>query len=77
MVEQTKDAAERSAHVERGARRGKLAFQPPFVQLPGGAWKLRVLVEAEARIADLESENARLKKELSEARRINRWGVPV
>lgn len=60
MTGQSNDAAERSAHVQRG--QVETLVKAPMVQLPDGSWKLRVLVEAEQEIATLR-EQLRLLKE--------------
>lgn len=61
MTGQSKDAAERSAHVQRG---GEAAAPAPslFSGPEFGPVKLRV-------VAELEAENARLRAELEAARR--------
>lgn len=63
---QANDAAERSAHVSRGPARG--CTVSPVVEVAPGLWRLRVLVEAEAEIARLETENAALRADLALAR---------
>ena len=57
MSEQSNDAAERSAHVTRGLAAVVRAFAEPCVEIEPGVWKLRVLVEAEAKIVQLETDN--------------------
>ena len=60
MSEQRTDAAERSAHVERGGlARGEMIL--PVVQVSPGVFKLRAIVVLEQRIAELEADNARLR----------------
>lgn len=63
---QANDAAERSAHVQRGPARG--CTVSPVVEVSPGVWKLRVLVEAEAEIARLRAENVTLRADLALAR---------
>jgi hypothetical protein len=51
MADQRNEAAERSAHVHRGAAGGEVLG--PCVEVSPGVWRLRALVEAEARVAEL------------------------
>ncbi len=51
MTKQSNAAAERSAHVERGPAKAETVL--PVVEAAPGQWRLRVLVEAEARSAVL------------------------
>lgn len=66
MSGQGNDAAERSAHVTRGAAERETVG--PCVEVAPGQWRLRALVEAEARIAELEAE-------VAAARERERWAL--
>ena len=61
MSEQRTDAAERSAHVERGPVKGEIIL--PVVEISPGVWKLR-------RVVELEAENERLRAERDDLRRL-------
>jgi len=53
MINQTNEAAERSAHVTRGEKPAPAEW--PVVRMPDGTWKLKSVVALEARIAELEA----------------------
>lgn len=60
MSEQSDAAAERSAHVTRGAA-APAPTRSPVVEIAPGVWKLRVVVDLEAEIARLQAENTALR----------------
>ena len=53
VTEQSKSAAERSAHVHRGDAPSPADW--PVVRMPDGTWKLKSVVALEVRIAKLEA----------------------
>jgi hypothetical protein len=54
MTNQSNAAAERSVHIIRGGREVLAAC--PVVQLPGGKWQLKAIVERDAEIEKLRAE---------------------
>jgi len=53
MTNQSNAAAERSVHIIRGGREVLAAC--PVVQLPGGKWQLKAIVERDAEIEKLRA----------------------
>lgn len=53
---QSTDAAQRSAHVERGPAPREVIW--PVVEISPGQWKLRAIVDLEAQVAELRAQLA-------------------
>lgn len=66
-MEQSNQAAERSAHVTRGNNTAPSEW--PVIQMPDGTWKLKAVVALEARIAGLERDFTRAEEEMKIADR--------